>query len=46
MRNTVETVKEYNIAFLLQFIENDTLLYGSKKDIAEIRDKISKDMER
>lgn len=46
MRNTIETVKEYNIAFLLQFIENDTLLYGSKKDIAEIRDKISKDMER
>lgn len=28
------------------FIENDTLLYGSKKDIAEIRDKISKEIDR
>lgn len=46
MSNTVETVKAYEIAFLLRFIENDTLLYGNKKDIADIKDTISKELER
>lgn len=46
MSNTVETVKAYEIAFLLRFIENDTLLYGNKKDVADIKDAISKELER